>query len=128
MGHVGVFTCDGVGLHLVAVLVLVPTALDTYLLLVTVEIRKAVQVNEHIVAVSRDIIAVTVDEVKHNIALLIQCLIVSPVMDDETEFSLIPQHIAGQLLAVLITRRVEIDEEVDDGGKEVLGGILEESL
>ena len=130
MGHVGVFTCDGVGLHLVAVLVLVPTALDTYLLLVTVEIRKAVQVNEHAVAIGGDVVALAVGEVKNNVAPLVQSLIVAPTSYDKTELPVIAVvlDIACEFLAVLIAGRVEVDKEVDDGSKEVLGGVLEEGL
>ena len=120
MGHVAVLARNSVGFYLIAILVLVPAALYSDFLFVAVEISKTVQVNEHVVAVGGDIIAVAVDEVEDDIALLVQCLIVSPVMDDETELSLIPQHIAGQLFAILVPCRVEVDEEVDDGSKEVL--------
>jgi len=128
MGHIGVLARDGVGLHLVAVLVLVPAAIDAYLLLVTVEIGEAVQVDKHIVTVGGDIVAVAVDEIKDDVTPLIQSLIVSPTAYDKTEFPVIPQHIAVQLLAVLIAGGVEVDKEVDDGGEEVLRGVLEEGL
>ena len=49
MGHVGVFARNGVGLHLVAVFVLIPTAGDDDFLLVAVEIAVTVEVNEHTV-------------------------------------------------------------------------------
>ena len=128
MGHVGVLAGDGVGLHLIAVLILVPASFDAYLLLITIEIGKAVQVDKHIVTVGRDIVAVAVDEIKDNVAPLIQSLIVSPTAYDKTELSVIPQYIAVQLFAVLIAGGVEVDEEVDNGGEEVLSGVLEEGL
>ena len=67
MGHVGVFTCDGVGLHLVAVLVLVPTASDDDFLLVAVEIGEAVEVDKHAVGIGGDIVALSVGEVKDHV-------------------------------------------------------------
>ena len=128
MGHIGVLARDGVGLHLVAVLVLVPAAIDAYLLLITIEIGEAVQVDKHIVTVGGDIVAVAVDEVQNHVAMLIQSLIVSPTAYDKTELPVIPQYIACEFLTVLIAGGVEVDKEVDDGCKEVLRGVLEESL
>ena len=112
MGHIGVLARDGVGLHFVAVLVLVPAAIDVYLLLITIEIGETVQVDKHIVTVGGDIVAVAVDEVQYHIAPLIQSLIVSPTAYDKMELPVIPQYIAVQLLAVLIAGGVEVDEEV----------------
>ena len=128
MGHVGVLARDGVGLHFFAFLVLLPAAIDAYRLLITIEISEAVQVDKHIVTVGRDIVAVAVDEVQNNVASLIQSLIVSPTAYDKTELPVIPKHIACEFLAVLIAGGVEVDKEVDDGGKEVLSGVLEEGL
>ena len=128
MGHIGVLARDGVGLHLVAVLVLVPAAIDAYLLLITIEIGEAVQVDKHIVTVGGDIVAVAVDEVQNHVAMLIQSLIVSPTAYDKTELPVIPQYIACEFLTVLIAGGVEVDKEVDDGSKKVLGGVLEERL
>ena len=128
MGHVGVLARDGVGLHFVAVLVLIPATIDAYLLLIAVEIGEAVQVDKHVVTVGGDIVAVAVDEVQYHVATLIQSLIVSPTAYDKTELPVIPQHIAVQLLAVLIAGGVEVDEEVDDGSEEVLSGVLEEGF
>lgn len=44
------------------------------------------------------------------------------------ELPVIPQYIAVQLLAIFIAGGVEVDEEVDDGSEEVLGGVLEEGF
>lgn len=128
MGHIGVLARDGVGLHLIAVLILVPAAIDAYLLLVAVEISEAVQVDKHIVTVGGDIVAVAVDKVQYNIATLVQSLKVSPTAYDKTELPAIPQYIACEFLAVLIAGGVEVDEEVDDGSEEVLSGVLEEGF
>jgi len=128
MGHIGVLTRDSVGFHFVAVLVLVPAAIDAYLLFIAVEIGEAVQVDKHIVTVGGDIVAVAVNEIKDNVAPLIQSLIVSPTAYDKTELPVIPQYIACEFLAVLIAGGVEVDEEVDDGSEEVLSGVLEEGF
>ena len=128
MGHIGVLARDSVGLHFVAVLVLVPAAIDAYLLFIAVEIGEAVQVDKHIVTVGGDIVAVAVDEVQYHVSMLIQSLIVSPTAYDKAKLPVIPQHIAVQFLAVLIAGGVEVDEEVDNGGEEVLGGVLEEGF
>ena len=128
MGHIGVLARDGVRLHFVAVLVLVPAAIDAYLLLIAVEINEAVQVDKHVVTVGGDIVAVAVDEVQYHVSMLIQSLIVSPTAYDKTELLVIPKHIAREFLAVLIAGGVEVDKEVDDGGEEVLGGVLEEGF
>ena len=111
MGHIGVLARDGVGLHFITVLVLVPAAIDAYLLLITIEIGEAVQVDKHIVTVGGDIVAVAVNEIKDNVAPLIQSLIVSPTAYDKTEFPVIPKHIACEFLAVLIAGGVEVDKE-----------------
>ena len=128
MGHVGELARDGVGLHLVAALVLVPAALYEDFLLVTVEIAEAIEVNEHTVGISGDIVALPVGEVKDYVAALVQSLVVAPLSCDKFQFPAVVLYIAGKLPAVLIACRVEVYEEVDDGGKEVLGGVLEECL
>jgi len=128
MGHIGVLARDGVGLHLVAVLVLVPASFDAYLLLIAVEIGEAVQVDKHIVTVGGDIVAVAVDEVQYYVAPFVQSLVVAPLPCNKLEFPAVVFDIAGELPAILITRWVEVDKEVDDSGEEVLGGVLEERL
>lgn len=128
MGHIAVLAGDGVGLHLIAVLVLVPTAGDDDFLLVAVEVAEAVEVDEHTVGIGGDIVALAVGEVKDYVAPFVQSLVVAPLSCDEFQFSAVILDIAGELPAVLVARRMEVDEEVDDGGKEVLGGVLEEGF
>jgi hypothetical protein len=83
MRHVAVLTRDRVRLHLISLVVLIPAAVDAYLLLVEVEIAEAVQVYEHIVGIGGDIVAVLIDEVKNHIAFGIKRLVVTPATDDE---------------------------------------------
>ena len=128
MGHVGVLARDGVGLHLVAVLVLVPTASDEDFLLIAVEIAEAIEVDEHPVGIGGDVVALPVGEVKNYVAPFVQSLVVAPLPCDEFQFSAVILDITGELPAVLVACRMEVDKEVDDGGKEVLGGVLEECL
>ena len=71
MGHIAVLAGDGVRLHLIAVLVLVPTAGDDDFLLVAVEVAEAIQVNEHTVGIGGDVVALSVGEVKDNVAALV---------------------------------------------------------
>ena len=68
MGHVGVLARDGVGLHLVAVFVLVPTACDDDFLLVAVKIAEVIEVDKHAVGIGGDIVALSVGEVKDHVA------------------------------------------------------------
>ena len=128
MGHIGVLARDSIGLHLVAFFVLIPAAGDGDFLLVAVEIAETVEVDEHAVGIGGDIVALPVGEVKDYIAPFVQGLVVAPLSCDEFQFSAVVLNIAGQLPAVLIACRMEVDEEIDDGGKEVLGGVLEERL
>ena len=128
MGHIAVLARNGVGLHLVAVLILVPTAGDEDFLLVAVEVAEAVEVDEHAVGIGGDVVALPVGEVKDHVAPFVQGLIVAPLPCDEFQFSAVILDIAGELPAVLIACRVEVDKEVNDGGKEVLSRVLEEGL
>ena len=128
MGHIRVLARNGVGLHLVAVLILVPTAGDDDFLLVAIKVAKAVEVDEHAVGIGGDVVALPVGEVKDYVAPFVQSLIVAPLSCDKFQFSTVVFDIAGELLTVFVACRVEVDEEVDDGSKEVLGGVLKECL
>ena len=121
MGHVGVLARNGIGFHLVAILVLVPAASDDDFLLVAVEIAEAVEVDEHAIGIGGDVITLAVREVKDHVAPFVQGLVVAPLPCDEFQFPAIVLDITCELPAVLVASRVEVDEKVDDGCKEVLG-------
>ena len=112
MGHVAVLARNGVGLHLVTVLVLVPTAVDDDFLLVAVKVAKAVEVDEHAVGIGGDIVALSVGEVKDYVAALVQSPIVAPLPCDEFQYPTVVLDIACEFTAILIACRVEVDEEV----------------
>ena len=112
MGHVAVLAGDGVGLHLVGALVLVPTAGDDDFLLVTVKVAKAVEVDEHAVGIGGDVVTLAVCEVKDYVAALVQSPIVAPLPCDEFQYPTVVLDIACEFTAILIACRVEVDEEV----------------
>lgn len=112
MGHVRVFSSDGVGLHLIAVLILVPATSNNDFFLVAVEVAKAVEVDEHTICIGGDIIALSVGEVKNHVAVFVQSLVVAPLPCDEFQFPTVVLDIACEFTAILIACRVEVDEEV----------------
>ena len=112
MGHVGELTSNGVGLHLIAVLVLIPTACDNDFLLVAVKVTEAIEVYEHAVGIGGNIVALPVGEVKNHVTALVQSLIVAPLPCDEFQFPTVVLDIACYFTAILIACRVEVDEEV----------------
>ena len=92
------------------------------------EITETVEVNKHAVGIGGDVVALPIGEVKNHVALFVQGLVVTPLPCNEFQFPAVVLDIAGELLAVLIARGMEVDKEVNDGCKEVLGGVLEERL
>ena len=79
MRHVGVFPRNGVRLHLVPVLVLIPAAVNAYQLSRAVLIAVTVQIHEHPVLVRGNIVALLVHEVQHHVPVLVYGVVVVPV-------------------------------------------------
>lgn len=78
--HIRIFPRNGVRLHLVAILVLIPAAVDAYQLSRAVFIAVTVQIHEHPVLVRGDIVALLVHEVQHYIAVLVYGVEVVPIL------------------------------------------------
>ena len=128
MRHVRIFTRDGIRLHHVALLILVPAAVDGYELARPVLVTEALQFHKHPVLVRGHVVAFLVHEVQHHVSFLIYGVEVVPVPDDDFQLLSIIQDKAPELLAVLEAYGVEVDEEVDDGREEVLRRVGEERL
>ena len=81
--HVRIFPRNGVRFHLVAVLVLIPAAVDMYQLSRAVLVAVTIQVHEHPVLVGGHIVALLVHEVQHHVPVLVYGVVVIPVPDDD---------------------------------------------
>ena len=128
MRHVRELTRDGVRLHDVPFIILIPGLLDKDIVAVNVRIAEAVQLHEHAIAIRRYIPAGVFNKVKDDVPFPIDGLIVIPIPDDQLQLLVFPKDVTGQFPAVLEARRMEGHEEIDDGGQKVLSRVLEESL
>ena len=81
--HIRIFPRNGVRFHLVAVLVLIPAAVDTYQLPCAVFVAVTVQVYEHPIFVSGDVITFFVHKIQHYVAVLVNGIEVVPISDDD---------------------------------------------
>ena len=87
MGHIGKLSRNGVRLHLVTHLVLIPATVNPYLLPGSVRIAKAVQIDKHPVLVRRYVITLVIHKVQHHVPVLINGIEVIPVTDNYLQFS-----------------------------------------
>ena len=67
-------------------------------------------------------------EVKHDLALVIDGVVVEPVANNNLQFLSLVAYETSELPAVFETCRVQVYKEVYDCREEVLGGIGEERL
>ena len=79
MRHIRIFPRNGVRFHLVAVLVLIPAAVDTYQLPCAVFVAVTVQVYEHPIFVCGNIVALLVHEIQHHVPVLVNGVVVGDV-------------------------------------------------
>ena len=121
MGHVRKLPCDGVRLNNISLIILIPSLVNDNQVTVHVLIHESVQVHEHAIFIGGHIPAMLVKEVKDNLAVLIDSVIVRPITCHQFQPFAIIENVTGQLLAILIACRVEVDEEVDDACEEVFG-------
>ena len=128
MGHVTVLASDSVGHNLLAFLVLIPLVINLHMSAILLGVFQSFQLDKHAVSIGGHILAVVVYEGEHDIAILIQGFIVRPVSQDDLELFTIAEDIVLQLLPILESCGMEIDEEVDDAGKEVLSRMGEEVI
>lgn len=80
--HIRIFPRNGVWFHHVAVLVLIPAAVDTYQFPCAVFIAVTVQVHEHPIFVCGNIVALLVHEIQHHVPVLVYGVEVVPIPDD----------------------------------------------
>ena len=126
MRHIRELTRNGVRLYDVPFIILIPRLVDNYKIAVHVTVGKAVQVHKHAILIRRDVPAVLIEEVQNNFPIIVHSIVIHPIAGNQLQALTIIEDVTGQLLAVLPTSRMEIDEEIDDTSQEVLGRVLEE--
>ena len=86
MRHIGIFSGNGVRFDLIAVIILIPAAVNLYLTSGSVLVREAVKVNEHTVFVSRYIGTILIHKVKYDITFFIEGIEIIPVANNNLQF------------------------------------------
>ena len=137
MRHVTVLARDGVRLNSISLTVRVPCSCDCNKTVAGIAVGESVEINEHLILVNGLVDEIPVIEVDDNLTLAVDADIVSPVTVFKPQVTLLDMvwtddacvmEMTVQLPAVTVADGMEVDEKIDDGGKEVLGGILEEGL
>ena len=86
MWHVRILARNGVRLHLVALLVLIPAAVNDNPFPCPVFIGKTVQLHKHTVFIGRNIIPVFIHEVQHHVPFLVDGIEIIPVPYHQFQF------------------------------------------
>ena len=115
MRHIRVFAGDGVGLYHPSLLVLIPGRSDMHPLSVTADIGEVIEIHEHTIFIYRHIVAQLIHKVENNVTVLIDSPVVVPVFCHQPKFLALILDVTSELLAILESRWVEVDEEIDDG-------------
>ena len=80
MRHIRVFAGDGVRLHHLPLLVLIPGRSDMHPLSVTADIGEVIQIHEHTIFIHRHIVAQLIHKVENHVTVLIDSPVVMPVL------------------------------------------------
>ena len=80
MWHIRIFSCNGVRLHYLPLLILIPGRSDMHFLSVTADISEVIQIHEHAILIHRHIVAQLIHKVKNHVTVLIDSSVVMPVL------------------------------------------------
>ena len=137
MSHVRELACLCIWNNSISLVVLIPSFLYGHQTTFCIFIRETVQLYIQAVVVNGNVAPILIIEIKDYLTLFIDTSVICPVFIDQLECTLfyivyindpcIAEE-AFQFLPLRISHRVKVDEEINDGGKEVLGSVLKESL
>ena len=120
MRHIGKLTRDSVWFNDVPFIILIPGFVNHNKVAVHIAVHEVVQVHKHPILIGSHVPAVLVEEVQYHLPVFIDGIIVRPIASNQLQALSIIENIACQLLAILPTCRMEVDEKVNDAGKEIL--------
>ena len=116
MRHIGKLASNSVWFDNIPFIILIPGFVNHNKVTVHIAVHEVIQVHKHPILIGSDVPAVLVEEVQYHFPVLIDSIIVRPITGNQFQPLAIIENIACQLLAILPTCRMEVDEKVDDAG------------